>query len=179
MPGPRWSAGAAALLAATALLLLLVAPQQPGPALTRPRRSVQDLVRAEVKTIQARDLFLDVFVPGEFTQYGGLELEPGDAAGDPAGPVALADVPPAPARHRLRQKTRLVREVGDQQEEEEEGGQREQREDCGILEQLQQLARTGNSSSAEFRQLLLQYTQGEFSPPRPARTCLRSQQHHG
>ena len=65
-------------------------------------------MREEVNTIDSSDLFLDVFVNDDFTNYGGLlTLEHDDATSYPQdGPVSVAQQPLPP---RLMTKSRFTR----------------------------------------------------------------------
>ena len=65
-------------------------------------------MREEVNTIDTSDLFLDVFVNDDFTNYGGLlSLDQDDATSYPKdGPVSVVQQPLPP---RLMTKSRFTR----------------------------------------------------------------------
>ena len=65
-------------------------------------------MREEVNTIDSSDLFLDVFVNDDFTNYGGLlTLDHDDATSYPQdGPVSVVQQPLPP---RLMTKSRFTR----------------------------------------------------------------------
>ena len=111
---------------------------------------VDALVREEVSTIDTSDLFLDVFVNDDFTNYGGLlTLDHDDDAtsypGD--GPVSVVQQPMPP---RLMTKSRFTRSTTT--------------EDNNLLEKLKEMARNSKTDESfdtqKFADLLDEYTRG-------------------
>ena len=123
-------------------------------------------MREEVNTIDSSDLFLDVFVNDDFTNYGGLlTLDHDDATSYPQdGPVSVVQQPLPP---RLMTKSRFTR--WRLENESIASGlycliRSTSTDDSNLLEKLKEMAKDSKTDESfdtqRFADLLDEYTRG-------------------